>query len=79
MTDAVPLGARSQTGSSGAWHFAVDTPECRQAWLWIAAVLSLVYSLLFLIPRASAKWRNFAHDDAVLAAAYVSGQWLFDV
>lgn len=56
-------------------RFAVSTPDNRQAGIWIASLLSLMYSFVILCTRLVIKWGFFAADDIALAGAYVSINW----
>lgn len=50
-----------------------DTPGQldHRAWVWVAGILSLIYSLLCLAARAVGKWGLLWYDDIVLGSAYV--------
>ncbi|KAK3723948.1 hypothetical protein LTR37_001432 [Vermiconidia calcicola] len=52
-------------------RFAVSTTDNRQAGLWIASLLSLIYSIVILCARLVVKWGNLGLDDIALAGAYV--------
>lgn len=52
-------------------RFAVSTTDNRQAGLWIASLLSLMYSIVILCARLVVKWGNLGLDDIALAGAYV--------
>lgn len=52
-------------------RFALSTENDRQAGLWIASILSLMYSVVILCTRLVIKWGFFAIDDILLAGAYV--------
>lgn len=54
-------------------RFAVSTADDRSAWIWIASILSLMYSAVVLATRLLVKWEFFGLDDAALGIAYVSG------
>lgn len=42
-----------------------------RAWVWVAGLLSLIYSLLCLAARAVGKWGLRRYDDIVLSCAYL--------
>jgi len=50
--------------------FTTPTDIDHRPWLWVAIILSLIYSFLCLGARILAKWGLFWYDDAILAAAY---------
>lgn len=42
-----------------------------RGWLWVAGILSIIYSLLCLSARAFAKWGLLWWDDIVLGVSYI--------
>ena len=53
-------------------RFSQVTLHNHQAGLWIITSLSLCYAFVILGMRMIVKWKFYALDDLVLAAAYVS-------
>lgn len=53
-------------------RFATVTPEDHSAWIWVAVLLSLSYSIVFLGCRVVDRLHRYGLDDLLLALAYVS-------
>ena len=53
-------------------RFAYSTADDKQAELWIASLLSMMYSFIIVCVRVTIKWGLFSLDDVALAGAYVS-------
>ncbi|KAF2155682.1 hypothetical protein K461DRAFT_265204 [Myriangium duriaei CBS 260.36] len=51
-------------------RFAQDTPDSQQAWLWVASLLALIYSILVLGVRVVFKWKVFSTCDVLVLMAY---------
>jgi hypothetical protein len=52
-------------------RFAEVSPDDHRGYVWVAALLSLVYAFLVLGVRAILKHRRYSLDDAVLVVGYV--------
>jgi hypothetical protein len=48
-----------------------------RAWLWVAVIISMIYSLVFLLARLFAKYEMLWWDDGVSGVAYV-GSTVFE-
>lgn len=59
------------SNDNGGTRFATITPEDHSAWIWLAVLHSLCYSICFLGFRVIIKIHRYGLDDAVLALAYV--------
>ncbi|KAK4551984.1 hypothetical protein LTR86_010776 [Recurvomyces mirabilis] len=58
-------------------RFSFYTPWNHQAPLWVVTILSLIYSMIFLLARLAAKYKSLGSDDALLGLAYLVSlaQW----
>ncbi|KAK3679101.1 hypothetical protein LTR37_021447 [Vermiconidia calcicola] len=51
--------------------FAPTSSTDHRSWIWVSAILSLVYSCVSLVARFTAKWELLWYDDILLGAGYV--------
>ena len=47
-------------------RFSISVEGNHQAWLWVTAILSLMYSVVVLGTRITVKWGFFGADDLAL-------------
>ena len=59
-------------------RFSEVTSDDHSAWVWVATLLGVSFSLLFLCLRAYVKWKRRAVDDFVVVIAYVSSSQIMD-
>lgn len=57
--------------------FTTPSDLDHRPWIWVAGLLSCVYSLLALAARLTSKWDMLWYDDAILAISYAVsfGHW----
>lgn len=67
------------SNDNGGIRFATVTPEDHSAWIWLAVLHSICYSICFLGFRVIIKIRRYGLDDLILALAYVSVAALHDI
>lgn len=53
-------------------RFALVTPDDHQAYVYIAAILSLIWSSITLVIKLFTKWGCYGADDALTTVAQVS-------
>jgi hypothetical protein len=58
----------NSTGSSTAHYLTTITAQDHSAYLWIASVIALCFSLCSLVVRLLVKWLMLATDDALMGA-----------
>lgn len=57
---------------SSNYGFETTSDIDHRSWVWVAGILSLIYSVLCLAARFTGKWGLLWFDDGILVGAYVA-------